>query len=318
MNGVKKRYLVKCLATALLACLASASILGCSAKKKDSKLRLTFVCPIVGNVYWNKAVDGMNAAAKEIGGIDIAVVGPTTINMDQMAKDFDGTIAAKVDGIIVMSAVDSIFTPLIDKAVSKGIPVATIDSDAPNSKRSLYVGTANQDAGMVAGKAMAKLMNGKANIAVITNDLTATNLNARIDGFKAGITDYPDMKIVTTLIAKDVLDATQKVPQMIRANPAVNAIFTADGQTPKGACKSLVEMNLVGKVKIISFDEDDELLQDIRDGVLAGTTAQQPYVMGYQTVKQLKELIVDHKAPAQAVQNTPVKIITKENIDQKD
>jgi ribose transport system substrate-binding protein len=294
---------------------ATCSKQGDSTAGKERNLRFTFVCPINGNVYWNMAVEGMNAAAKELGGIDINVVGPTQLNVEQFIKDLDSTIAANVDGIISMCLSEEMMKPGVASAAEKNIPFIFIDSDGPNTARLAYIGTDNRDAGKLAGEAMLRLTGGTANIAIMTPVLDSVNFINRMDGFKDGISSSPNMKILTTEVTPDILTGAQRTQQVLTAYPECNAIFTSDGQTSKGVAQTLIERNMVGKVTLVSFDEDKELLDRIKEGSIAATTTQQPYLMGYEGVKLLKS-IIDGNPITQVITITPCEIVDSSNVDE--
>lgn len=313
--------------TGALAMLAAASMLltacgGGDGGKKETegtgggaadKLRFTFVCPIQGNVYWNTCVDGMEAAAEEIGNIDISVVGPTQIDTTQFVKDLDSTIASKPDGIMIMCYDEAMIGASIDNATNAGIPVITIDTDGPNTSRVAYYGTANYDAGVQAGEAMVELTGGKAKIVVETADLSAKNMQDRMNGFLSVVEKQPEMEVLTTVAAADVLEGAEVAQQFLTAYPDITAIFCAEGQGSKGIAKTLVERELAGKITMVTFDEDEELLRNIESGVITATVAQDPYTMGYKGVNAIKT-ILDGGKIEQEINNVPVTTVTKDNV----
>ena len=73
----------------------------------------------------------------------------------------------------------------------------------------------------------------------------------------------------------------------------------------------------LGDVKIVCFDEEDETLQGVQDGHIAGTVVQQPFEFGYQSVKLLVALSKGDRSgvPANQVIIVPVKTITQDNVD---
>ena len=64
---------------------------------------------------------------------------------------------------------------------------------------------------------------------------------------------------------------------------------------------------------MVTFDEDEELLRNIEDGVITATVAQDPYTMGYKGVNARKTLI-DDGTIEQEVNNVPVTTVTKDNV----
>src|SRR5207245_2466847 len=89
-------------------------------------------------------------------------------------------------GILVSPADPELMREAIDSAVAAGIPVVTIDSDSPKSKRLLFVGTNNYDAGQMGGDILVKELNGKGTV-VVYSILGQENLNERLEGYKRAI-----------------------------------------------------------------------------------------------------------------------------------
>ena len=58
--------------------------------------------------------------------------------------------------------------PEINKAMAAGIPVITIDSDAPDSQRLYFIGTNNLEAGRFGGEFVTAQLNGKGNVVFFT------------------------------------------------------------------------------------------------------------------------------------------------------
>ncbi len=122
-----------------------------------------------GSEFFNWAYGGMQDAAKLIGPhIKTELRGPATWDASQEARAIEQLIAKGVKGIIVTAGDATTLNPAINKAVKRGIPVITFDSDAPESKRLCFAGTNNYEAGKVAGKAMVEWLKGKGEVGIST------------------------------------------------------------------------------------------------------------------------------------------------------
>ena len=87
----------------------------------------------------------------------------------------------------------------IDSAIDSGVPVMTIDSDSPGSKRLTFIGTNNYAAGQLGARELVKRSNGKGNFVVFTMP-GQENLVERLKGYKDVLSEHPAMKI------QDVVD----------------------------------------------------------------------------------------------------------------
>ena len=79
--------------------------------------------------------------------------------------------------------------------IAAGIPVITMDSDAPESKRLYFIGTNNLEAGRLGGERVAARLNGKGNVVFFTNP-GQPNLEERLKGYKDVFAGYPGIKVV--------------------------------------------------------------------------------------------------------------------------
>ena len=73
----------------------------------------------------------------------------------------------------------------------------------------------------------------------------------------------------------------------------------------------------VGKIKLVSFDEQDATLQGIKDGAIHATVSQWPYNYGYQSVRNLTALAKGDKSvlPEGGYLETELRIAKKDNVD---
>lgn len=64
-----------------------------------------------------------------------------------------------------------------------------------------------------------------------------------------------------------------------------SVLFGTNTNSTLGICDAINELGLSGKVFAVGFNSDDEIISNIKNGVLYGTVVQNPYVMGYVGVK---------------------------------
>jgi len=117
--------------------------------------------------YWQTAAAGLAKAATQMD-VKAEMVGSPTYDPKAEHEEFQRIIAKKPSGILVSVSDVSVIAPDIDAAIAQGIPVITMDSDAPASKRLLFIGTNNYDAGKMGGQTLVKLLNGKGTVVVFS------------------------------------------------------------------------------------------------------------------------------------------------------
>ncbi|HEX3437004.1 MAG TPA: substrate-binding domain-containing protein, partial [Pseudacidobacterium sp.] len=92
--------------------------------------------------YWQTAAEGFNKAASEYH-VKAQVVGPDTYDPQAELTELQHAIAVRPAGILISVADAASFTPEINTAIEAGIPIITMDSDAPHSHRLFFIGTNN-------------------------------------------------------------------------------------------------------------------------------------------------------------------------------
>ena len=105
--------------------------------------------------YWKTAGTGFSNAAAEYKGVRSDFVGPQNYDPKAERDALDEAVQKKATGILISVADPAGLKDSIAKAVAAGIPVITIDSDAPSSKRLFFIGTNNYQAGFTGGQRLA-------------------------------------------------------------------------------------------------------------------------------------------------------------------
>lgn len=263
--------------------------------------------------YWEMVEKGAEQAAEEYG-FDIEFAGAVRNNMDEQLNLLEKAIAARVDAIIVQGLNEEKFTPLIDKAVARGIPVVTIDTDAPGSKRLAYVGTDNIAAGESLGRLVVKKTGGSGKIGVIIGSDLAESQLQRLEGLSQVVEQYSGLEIIAVRSSNiSHMEAIQQASEMLREHPEINIMVGTSATDALGmlqAAKSLKRNELT----IIGFDNQKETLAAIRSGGIQATVAQQPYLMGRTAVK----LLYDHFQGEQLhpAYYTEVRVLDSSNVQE--
>ncbi len=259
--------------------------------------------------YWARCKRGAMKAQEEFG-VRVDFIGPPSeVDVDKQVEIVENLISRGVDGIGISPCDGDALVPVIEKAMAKGIPVVTVDSDANTDKKLSYIGTDNRKAGRVAGEQMVKLLNGRGKVLIITGVPGAQNLMERVEGFKEVIKKHPGIKIVSEQACQsDQVLALNIAENALTADRDLAGIFGVNAFGAPGAAQAVESQGLAGKVKIVGFDAMPDTLKFCADGVVHAIIEQRPYKMGYLAVKLLKEAIEGKKIPK--VVDTGVDVIT--------
>ena len=167
-------------------------------------------------------------------------------DLNKQLSDVEDFITKKVDAIIISPVDSKGVQAAIIKADKAGIPVITVDVAA---------------AGVEAGKLMGKLLSGKGTVAIISYP-ALQSVVARVDGFKKGLSDTPDIKIVAEQPGITRAEALTTAQNIMQANANLNGLFGFGDDAALAAviaAKSAHNDN----IKIIGFDG----MKEARDAV---------------------------------------------------
>jgi len=274
---------------ALGAVLGSFAFTSCGPLPHDPKETYILVTSNIKIPYWQEALAGLNRAGSEMK-VTVAMVGPNRYDAKAEREDLQTAIRDKPAGILISAADPDLVTADIDAAVQQGIPVITIDSDAPASKRLLFVGSDNYMIGRLGGELLVKSLGGKGNVVMFTYP-RQNNLIERQHGYESVFEDYPNIQVNQAVdIQGDPAVAYKTSKQLLSSKAKVDAFVCLVAVACPQVGDVVSETNTTGKVTIIAMDTDQTTLKWIQQGVITATIAQKPYTMAYLGVKLLDDI----------------------------
>ncbi len=277
--------------------------------------------------YWQAGGAGLFQAAMQLK-VRSEFAGPDTYDPKAEQQAFQQAVQSKATGILVSVADPTLMKDDIDRAIAAGIPVITVDSDAPASKRLFFIGTDNYHAGQIGGQRLAKELNGKGNVVVFTIPEQA-NLKERLRGYRDALEATPGIKITRVVDMKgDSRVAFDTATEIVGNDKKehVDAFVCLEALSGKEVATVLSQHDVKDKI-IIAMDTDDKTLEWIQKGVIAATISQKPYTMSFVGLKMLDDLYhhklptltndwaKDSFAPIPAFVDTGSSLVDKTNVD---
>ena len=207
---------------------------------------------------------------------DVEVAIKTAFDSNQkQIRDIESFIAEKVDLIIVSPNEAVPLTPVIEKAMSEGIPVVLVDRKTSNSKYTAYVGADNYQIGKEVGVYIANLLNGKGNVVEIRGLKGSTPDKERHEGFVSVISNYPEIKIVYQndggWLRKQ---AKERMTEAIQKIPSIDLVFAHNDEMATGAHEALRVVSGIKSPIILGIDAlpgTDGGIQKVINGTIDAT-----------------------------------------------
>lgn len=304
---------MKKLLLAATAVLALGALSGAS--QGQGKKTLAFVVNGASD-FWKAAEAGVKKAQTELPNYNLTFKYPEQSSAAIQTRMMDDLVAAGVAGILVSPVDPKTMGDALNR-VGGQVALFTTDSDAPNSKRVVYIGSSNTDAGKQAGQLMVKALPNGGKCMGFVGLPGADNARERIEGVKETI---KGTKIELVDVRADDIDQTRakrNVEDTITAHPEINCMVGFYSYNTPRIYEVLKEAGKLDKIKIIGFDEDPITLGGVKEGAIVGTVVQQPFEWGYQGMKLMAKYIEGDKSgiPANGIIIVPGKVIDKANVD---
>jgi ribose transport system substrate-binding protein len=289
------------------------SFLGCGEKPggegSDPKVSFAYVTNGV-DPFWDLCAAGVRIAEKEFG-VSCEVLMPPKGVVDQ--KRMMETLLAKgIDGIAVSPVDAENQTPFLNEVADNTILI-TNDSDAPKSKRLVFIGTNNYKAGRALGGLVKKALPEGGEVMLFVGRLEQLNARQRRQGVIDELLGRPEQSLeqvnydpvdATNLTAEGskytILDtrtdnfdkarAKSNAEDAIAKYKDLKCMVGLFAYNSPSCIDAIKEADKLGAIKICGFDEQDALLQAITDGQAYGTISQQPWEYGYESIKMLKKI----------------------------
>jgi len=280
------------------AVLAASALAGCArsndhpdpgASVQPKEIEIALVTKAMDSEFWLVMADGAKAAAAARPGVKLSIVAPDReINIDQQVTILEDQTRKGVKALVVSPAGSAQILSALDQATQRGVPVILVDTDAPFDKKVTYIGTNNRRGGQLAAKGLAEAIgSAHAEVALISGVPGNESQDERAMGFiDAVASEYPNLKLVAQQPGNSERALGLTVMEnMLTAHPGLKGVFATNDQMALGAMEALEARGLRGKIKIIGFDATKEAVQATVEGRLAGSVAQNPFLMGQRGVE---------------------------------
>jgi ribose transport system substrate-binding protein len=281
----------------------------------QKKLKLAFLSNNAAN-FWTIARRGCEAAQKETDGVKVEFRIPGSGSAAEQRQILDDLLAKGVDGIAISPIDPDNQTEMLDR-IAKQALLVTQDSDAPKSARACYIGTDNVAAGVQAGEMIKEAIPQGGKIMVFVGKRDAQNALDRYNGIVKALKGSNVSIIDVRTDDTDTVRAKNNVKDTLVNYPDVACLVGLWAYNGPAIVNAVKDSGLVGKVKIVCFDEEEETLAGVADGAIYGTIVQQPFEFGRLAITDMARYLRGDKSvfPPNKVMVVPTKIIKKDNVE---
>ncbi len=300
-------------------------LLSCGDKQKSEgpqKISIAVIPKGTTHEFWKSIHAGAVKAGRELG-VEVIWKGPLKEDdREAQISVVENFISAGVSGIVLAPLDETALVVPVSNAKRVGIPVVVIDSGLKGSDYISYIATNNKLGGVLAGRRLVELLNGKGRVILLRYQEGSASTNLRESGFLEVMQQHPGIEVVSS---NQYAGATTETAYRISENLlapyktadgrlTIDGIFCPNESSTFGMLRALQDANLAGKVRFIGFDSSVKLVEALEKGELDGLILQNPFKMGYLGVKTMVAFLQNQ--PYENYIDTGVTLVTRENMNQ--
>jgi LacI family transcriptional regulator len=281
--------------------------LAAQALKLNRRISIGVVLPKHISYFFDPLRAGIRAAA------DSAVGSQISIEFHDYPRIGTGDIEAlktaharKHDGIIFLPGDIQRFGPLIRLISRSGTAMMCVGSDAPDTGRVGSVSTHAYVSGSIAAELLTHRLPRKANVAILTGELSTLDHAEKLSGFAATLAvQAPHLTLLPTLEGHEKpKEAYRQALALMRQKDRPEGLYLSTANS-MAVIQALQELGQLGKVQIVATDLFQELAALIKSNKVMATLYQRPFTQGrlafenllaYLTRREVEPPIV-HLAP---------------------
>lgn len=199
------------------------------------------------------------------------------------------------------------------QATAAGIKVIAADRQV-NAEVSTYIGSDNEEAGVVDGKAVAEALGGTGSVVELSGSLGASPTIARAAGFRKGL-EGSNVEVIASQTANyDRATGLKVMEDLLQrfGTGKIQAVYAHNDQMAFGAIQAIKEAGREGEIKVFGIDGEAEALDLVKDGSYAATVGY-PLVVKESTIAAAKLCAGEPVEPRIKLDST---LIDQTNVDQ--
>lgn len=255
--------------------------------------------PVVGVIpkgashqFWLTVQAGAIEAGREYG-LEIEWNAPA-LEIDR-ARQIDivqSMVTRRLAGIAVAPVDRQALVNVIEKAAAEKVPVAVFDSDVDTEKRLTYVATDNREAGRIAARRMGQVLEGKGKGKVLVVGFMPGSASTmeREEGFAEEMRkSFPGVHVLDVQFGMaNRAKAMAVTENALSAHKDLAGVFADNESSLAGAVQALRARGMK-QVKLVGIDASEQLVGDLKEGWIDALVVQDPFRMGYESVKAIGE-----------------------------
>ncbi len=228
---------------------------------------------------------------------------------------FEEALKSDVSGLIVSPGDPLALKPYIRKAVQKGIAVACVVTDAPDTDRLTSVSADPFTVGAVAGELLSRFLSSGGPVAFFTGWLGTQDHADKLRGFESSVNAVDrGVQLAAVIEAHDDERVGYKrALNLLDVQPDIKGIYVSTVNSLP-VLRAIEKAGRTGQITVVTTDMFSELIPFIRRGVVTATVYQRPLTQGQLALHALYRFLLEGVRPPSRIHVVP-HIVMRSNLD---
>jgi ribose transport system substrate-binding protein len=286
---------------------------------RPSREKVIAVIPkATSHIFFVSVHAGVQQAARDLH-VNVLWNGPDNeTDYTRQIEIVDAMVARRVDALAISATEERALVAPLERAIRASIPVTIFDSAVGIDNYVSFVATDNYGAGCTAARTLAALVSGNGNVGMVMQKPGGTSTVLRERAFEETMSrEFPGVHIVARQFGMaDPARSRAAAENILTAHPDLAGLFASSEAASIGSIQAVRSRNLSGKMKLVTFDFSDIHVEALRDGTVNVMLVQDPFRIGYESVKSLAEQL-SGRTPARRL-DLPARVIVKSDLEKPD
>lgn len=218
-----------------------------------------------------------------------------------------------VDGVITYCWDDELLNPWFERLHGRGVPVVTVEADAPGSCRAGCVAIDAERSGRLVAETMGKMLRRQGPLMLLSGSQPPNLLRDKAYGFSTCAAQCMPGQRILQLYGSSYDDGLENIIlQELKAHPDIVGVYCASGSAGLPMCRALHRAGMAGQVVAVASDAYEELLPYLEDGTVYATVWQAPEQQAESALLLLYDLMTGRCA-GPVIKHVPLGILFQNN-----
>ncbi len=289
------------------------------AAASSGKTEIALIIKATDSGFWQKVIEGGEAFDADNAGVNVTVYGPASeADIEEAIGILENVVESRPDAIVIATNAGEGAVPAVDNALSQGIPVITVDTKIPTDVTS-HLATDNVLGGKLAAEAMVEFFKEyniemKGTVAIVAAVAGVDTIIERDGGFIEKLSELaPGITILDPrYVDNDIAKSMTTAEDLITTYDDLIGIYADNNHTGDGVAKAIEQAELQDKVMVVAFDDDEDEIIALREGIIKTLIIQDQYNMGYSGCAYAVKALNGETLPKFV--DTGVKVTKKEDL----